>query len=165
MTIPLDTPVADTKVRGFYRNAQGKPVVTPAPGSRFKVYDGCSDWWPFDRFTPGGSTLAADRGTHVHWLTELHDTGRPIDDDTLAAGEALGINRDLQLRIVAMWAAFRDAIGLEVVDCERTVVNDRVRAAGTLDRRVRFTKPLECSNTTFAVGDVAVLDIKTGRTL
>jgi hypothetical protein len=79
------------------------------------------------------TSLAADRGTHVHLLCEWCDRGRDWTE-LYEAGEALGIPEALQTQIVDQWRQFRFRLGLTAVAVEQTVVNDRWRLAGTLDR-------------------------------
>lgn len=113
------------------------------------------------------SSLAADRGTWVHRLTELVDAGLPVDGHA-AEGHALGIDDACQARLAAEWTGLLDGHGLEVLATELPVVNDEFRTAGTLDRVVRLRSQL-----TFATADgelvelpagtVMVLDLKTGN--
>ncbi len=87
-----------------------------------------------------------------------------IPADLAARGEQLGIPPALQRQIAEQWIAFRKRYGLEAVDVERTVVHDRWRLAGTLDRRDRCTKPLNLGDRYAPIepGDLIVGDIKTG---
>lgn len=80
-----------------------------------------------------GSSLSADRGTHVHLLTERHDRGETWDD-LLPAGKSLGIPAPLQRQVVAKWAAFRQTMQLTALHVEAPVVCDEWRLAGTTDR-------------------------------
>jgi hypothetical protein len=80
-----------------------------------------------------GSHLAADRGTHIHLLLELDDRGEDVGG-CYAYGETLGIPPALQDQIAVQWVAFRKRLGLTALAVEQTVVNDRWRLAGTLDR-------------------------------
>lgn len=112
-----------------------------------------------------GSHLAADRGTHIHLLTEYNDNGRPWNEDwqqLLADGVALGIPRDLQLHIVHQWAAFRIRLGLTELAVEQTVVNDRWRLAGTLDRLDSPDHDILTAYGILESGQPFVGDIKTG---
>ena len=87
------------------------------------------------------TSLAADRGTHVHALTEDHDGGA----SWLAraqAGEDLGIGVDVQAALVDAWQRMLDECGFEVLASEAKVVHDGWRLAGTLDRVVRLTRDL-----------------------
>ena len=107
--------------------------------------------------------LAADRGTHMHLVTEDDDTeqdwARRAED-----GEVLGIPVHVQ---AAMLEAFRlccVAYGFETLDVERKVVHDRWRQAGTLDRRVRLTRDITFANgVTLPAGLVILVDLKTGK--
>ena len=111
--------------------------------------------------------LAAERGTHTHLLTELDDEGKhwltQAED-----GEELGIPTDVQAALVAAWRTMLADLGLEIVASEATVVNDRWRLAGTLDRIARLTRALTFTTAqgelvTLDAGTTIVLDIKTGK--
>lgn len=112
------------------------------------------------------SSLAADRGTHAHTLTEHVDRGQPWGH-LIADGEALGITREEQHGIVAAWQATLARYHLFVEAVEAAVVDDLWRCAGTLDRIVRLGRPLKWA---LGTGEVAELpagtrligDIKTG---
>jgi hypothetical protein len=95
-----------------------------------KVLDGIAA----DCYEAAGSHLAADRGTHIHLLCEYHDRGEHIPLDVIRDGERLGIPKALQGQIVEQWRLFRARLGLTALAVEQTVVNDRWRLAGTLDR-------------------------------
>jgi hypothetical protein len=108
-----------------------------------------------------GSHLAADRGTHVHALCEQRDKGRPIAA-LFDAGEALGIPLELQEHIVDQWIAFRARLGLTALAVEQTVVNDRWRLAGTLDRLDVSDRDHLTAFGVLEAGVPFVGDIKTG---
>jgi hypothetical protein len=108
-----------------------------------------------------GSHLAADRGTHIHLLCEHHDKGRPIAA-LFDAGEALGIPLELQEHIVDQWIAFRARLGLTALAVEQTVVNDRWRLAGTLDRLDVSDRDHLTAFGVLEAGVPFVGDIKTG---
>jgi hypothetical protein len=105
--------------------------------------------------------LAADRGTHVHSLTEDIDTGGHWLTRA-EAGELLGIGRDAQGAIVDAWRQMLDAHGFEVVATEEHVVHDGYRLAGTLDRIVRLGQPFTFGDVEIPAGECVVLDIKSG---
>lgn len=108
------------------------------------------------------TSLAADRGTHVHALTEDHDAGA-VWLTRAQAGEDLGIGADVQAALVDAWRRLLDECGFEVLASEARVVHDGWRLAGTLDRVVRLTKDLTTTTgQVFTAGTVLVLDIKTG---
>ncbi len=108
----------------------------------------------------------ADRGTHVHLLVERHERGQDWAD-LIPAGEALGIPRMLQARIVAQWFEFRAALGARSLACELTLVNDEMRIAGTTDLLDVFTDDLDLAvaDTTYTVeaGQAVIGDVKTGE--
>lgn len=108
-----------------------------------------------------GSSLAADRGTHIHLLLERVDRLESWAD-LLAEGERLGIPAALQNRIVHQWCEFRDRLGVKAIAVEMTVVHDDWRLAGTLDRYDQATKPITCELGTIEPGDTFIGDIKTG---
>jgi hypothetical protein len=107
------------------------------------------------------TNLAADRGTHIHKLLEHCDKGLTwgtlIDD-----GERLGIPADLQCRIVEQWVAFRLRLGVTALAVEQTVVNDRWRLAGTLDRLDVSDHDILTAFGVLEAGVPFVGDIKTG---
>lgn len=113
--------------------------------------------------------LAADRGTHVHALTEDHDTeGDPIA--RMERGDTdLGLPVPAQQALVKAWTTFCDHYGLEVLATEAKIVQDDLRVAGTLDRIVRLKRDLTfladsaAGSDTIPAGTVLVLDIKTGK--
>jgi hypothetical protein len=108
-----------------------------------------------------GSKLSADRGTHVHKLTEHDDRGWRIEP-LLAEGEALGIPAALQQSIVEGWREFRKRLNVTAVGIEQTVVNDRWRLAGTLDRIDVAGRDIVTELGTLAAGEAFIGDIKTG---
>jgi len=113
------------------------------------------------------ASIAADRGTHTHELTEDDDEGRDIIA-RIEAGEQLGLDEAIQRALVGAWRNMLEVDGLEILATEATVVHDGYRAAGTLDRIARLTKTLRFRLITgeiveLAAGTVVVLDIKTGK--
>ncbi len=106
-----------------------------------------------------GGNLAADRGTHIHLLLERYDKGEGWGD-LLDVGQALGIPTELQNQIIRQWKAFRARLGVTALAVEQTVVNDRWRLAGTLDRLDVTSEPIL---TAYGILDGAFVgDIKTG---
>jgi hypothetical protein len=108
-----------------------------------------------------GSHLAADQGTHVHLLCERVDKGEGYRD-LYPIGEQLGISVALQNTIVAQWQRFRQRLGLTALAVEQTVVNDRWRLAGTLDRLDVADRDHLTSFGILEAGVPFVGDIKTG---
>lgn len=111
------------------------------------------------------ANLAAQQGTHVHALTEDSDEDRDWVRRA-EAGEILGLDKDLQARLVAGWNRMLEREGLEVLAVEASCVDDKWRLAGTLDRIVRCTKPLRFARhggeiVEIPAGEVPVLDVKT----
>jgi hypothetical protein len=114
------------------------------------------------------ASIAADRGTHAHQLTEDADDGRSWEERA-EAGELLGIDAAVQHELVVAWRAMLTDHGLEVLAVEASVVDDLWRTAGTLDRIVRLTRPLRFANTAtgevivIPAGAVVILDVKTSK--
>lgn len=113
------------------------------------------------------ASLAADRGTHSHSLSEDVD----LNEDWLARaerGEVLGLDIEVQGSLVAAWRNMLELEGLEILAVEATCVDDAWRLAGTLDRIARTTRDLHFVHvdgrvTTIPAGTVLVLDVKTGK--
>ncbi len=105
------------------------------------------------------TSLAADRGTHIHLLCEYCDKDL-VYGTLIADGERLGIPAALQFQIIEQWIAFRARLGVSALAVEQTVVNDRWRLAGTLDRLDVTSTPIL---TAYGILDGAFVgDIKTG---
>jgi hypothetical protein len=109
-----------------------------------------------------GSSLAADRGTHIHLLCERYDKHGTLEDELLEEGEALDIPRMLQAQIIDQWHLFRARLGLTALAVEQTVVNDRWRLAGTLDRLDVADHDILTAYGVLDAGVPFVGDIKTG---
>jgi hypothetical protein len=113
------------------------------------------------------ASLAAERGTHGHALTEDHDEER----DWIAraeAGEILGLDVEVQRSLVQAWRECIERNGLEILAVEAACVDDAWRLAGTLDRIARTTRPLRFALITGEVrtipaDTVLVLDVKSGK--
>lgn len=113
------------------------------------------------------ATLAADRGTFVHRLTEAYDRREPVEA-LVDEGENLGFTADVQRRLVDAWRTLLNDHQLEIVDIELQVVNDEFRTAGTLDRIVTLWRDLrfvtgDGEMVTIPAGTSVVLDLKTGE--
>ena len=90
-----------------------------------------------------GKNVASRNGSTMHALTELLDRGVPIP-------------KGLPSNIVAMLEKYQQAMErFEVLDTERFVVQDKIKVAGTYDRRVvdKLT------------GEIRIGDLKTGQRL
>lgn len=109
------------------------------------------------------ASLAADRGTHVHHLTEDDDS----DKDWLHRAEhgmELGIPHHVQEAMVEAWRLMLVAYDLEVVEIEQAVVHDGYRQAGRLDRIAILRRDITFANgVTLPAGTVIVLDVKSGK--
>lgn len=90
-----------------------------------------------------GAGVASRNGTTMHGLTDRLDRG-------------LDVPAGLPSNIMAMLEAYQKATAnLEVLDSERFVVNDKIKVAGTYDRRVYDSK----------TGLTVIGDLKTGQSL
>ena len=109
------------------------------------------------------ASIAADRGTHIHAVTEDVDLDRSWVDRA-ADGEALGLDGHVQAAMLNAWDAALLAYDLEVLAVEAKVVHDGWRQAGTLDRIVRMMRDVTFINgVTLPAGTVILLDVKTGK--
>lgn len=109
------------------------------------------------------SSLAADRGTHMHAVTEDVDLDRSWVDRA-ADGDALGLDPAVQAAMLDAWDRALVAYDLEVLAVERRIVHDGWRQAGTLDRIVRLTRDITFdTGEVLRAGSVVVLDVKTGK--
>lgn len=113
-----------------------------------------------DAYRDAGAHLAADRGTHVHLLTEIVDVGQLPGLDVIEAGETLGIPTVLQERIVEQWLTFRERIGVTALRIEQPIINDELRLAGTADRLDLATRSID--TTLGTIEGAFIGDIKTG---
>lgn len=87
--------------------------------------------------------IASARGSYMHRLTERLDNG-------------IDLPGDLTPNVRAMLAAYHKAMArFEVIDTERFVVCERLKAAGTYDKRLRDRQ----------TGKVIIADTKTGQDL
>lgn len=138
------------------------PLDPEANGSK-EILNSIAD----DALDAAGATLAASRGTHAHFLSELNDEGaRWIDH--LAGGEDLGLESELQGAIVGAWQQLIDNNGLDILAVEQQVVSIETGTAGTLDRLVALRNDLhfpmgDGAEVTVPKGTVLVLDVKTSR--
>lgn len=113
------------------------------------------------------ASLAADRGTHAHGMTETEPVAVGWER-VVEAGRALGMSREAHLALFSAWNRMLNDNNLEIVATEVSCVDDVWRLAGTLDRIVRCNRELRFSLITGEVraipaGSVIVLDIKTGQ--
>lgn len=110
-----------------------------------------------------GSSLAADRGTHIHRILEEYDRNGAYAWQWLGAeGELLGLPAVLQARIVEQWRAFRAELGVTALAIEATVVHDGWRLAGTLDRLDVADRNILTGLGVIPAGCAFIGDIKTG---
>jgi hypothetical protein len=87
-----------------------------------------------------GNEMYMDRGTNIHMLTELHDTGA-LDESKV---------ENSILSYLYAWKRFKEDTGIEVLAIEEPVYHPIYLYAGKVDRRVRWN------------GNEAVIDIKSG---
>lgn len=105
---------------------------------------------------------AADRGTFIHKIILDHwHKGLPHEPLYLE-GAALGIPGVLIDQILEAWKLMLAENGLVVDVTEQAVVNDELRAAGTIDLICHSLKPL--FDGAIPIGRHVVGDIKTGQT-
>lgn len=98
------------------------------------------------RFVPRDIKEAAmRRGTLVHFLTELSDTGQ-LNSEHLVLADESGL-----LGYLDAWETFKRNV--QILDTEQKVYHSKYRYAGTLDRTALVT----------GVPDVSLLEIKTGQ--
>lgn len=117
--------------------------------------------------TTANHMLAADRGTHLHAVTDDVDLGRDWSR-RIPDGEALGLSADVQAALVAAWLAMKEHHGIEMLAVEASCVDDEWRLAGTLDRIVRLGMPLRFALpggevAELAAGGVYLMDTKSGN--
>ena len=109
------------------------------------------------------ANLAAERGTHMHAVTEDDDT----DTDWLLRaerGEVLDVPIPVQAAMLGAWRLMCVAYELEILAVEQRVVHDAWHQAGTLDRIVRLGRDIVFANgVTLRAGTVLLLDVKSGR--
>lgn len=110
-----------------------------------------------------GAHVAARRGTLFHELTQYLDQSEESPLTLLATGEELGLSSRLIDAVIGSYDTCMQRHGLKVLGVEQTVVDDRWRLAGTLDRIVELTRDLTFENLMIPAGTRLVLDIKTGR--
>jgi len=113
------------------------------------------------------TSLAADRGSHGHAITEDDDEGRSWIERA-EAGELLGMAVEVQHAIVQAWRDMLEREGLVILVSEASCVDDTWRLAGTLDNLALCTKELRFRLATGEIrtipaGTVLVLDKKTGQ--
>ena len=113
------------------------------------------------------AVLAADRGTHVHELTE--DDDNEIDWITKAErGDDLELPKFVQDALVAVWRKALAYFDIEILAVEARVVDDRWRQAGTTDRVAILRRDLrfvmaDGEVIVLKAGTIVILDIKTGK--
>lgn len=91
-----------------------------------------------------GANIPSRNGTTMHALTDRLDRGEPMPTG-------------LPANIQAMLEKYQEAVSerFEYLDGERFVVNDKIKVAGTYDRRLHDRK----------TGRVVIGDLKTGQSL
>lgn len=109
---------------------------------------------------------AAERGSHMHAVTEDDDSERDWVKRA-EAGEDLGIPGDVQEAMLTAWRTMLERYGLVILAVETPVVHDGYRQAGTLDRIAVLTRDLtfvvDGELVTIPADTVVVLDLKTGK--
>lgn len=101
-----------------------------------------------------GANDKADRGTHLHALSEMVDEDIPLPLDIISFEDILDMD------------AYKQATtGFEIKHMERLVVNDELKCAGTPDRVSVWVgdKPLVAPDGyVFELGELIITDLKTG---
>jgi hypothetical protein len=111
-----------------------------------------------------GAYLAAQRGTLTHEFAEYVDHHEESPLSVLEYAETLGIPATVIDAQLDAYGRCLDRYDLHVLAIEQTVVDDRWRLAGRLDRIVRLGRDLQFTDgTVMEEGDVVIGDIKTGR--
>lgn len=111
----------------------------------------------------GGVEVAADRGTHIHELTEYADRGEPVPDHTYVPSKDMRIDVTLQDRAdVAAYRRVVDAWGWEILAIEKFVICDELAVAGTADRILKWPGETPCPECDLPwVGDLKGLALDT----
>lgn len=108
-----------------------------------------------------GAKLAAQRGTLTHTFTEHVDRHEESPITTLNYAEELGLTTKVIDAVLESYGRLLGAYNLEILAIEQTVVDDRWRLAGRLDRVARLRRDLMFADgTVMEAGDVPILDIK-----
>lgn len=103
-----------------------------------------------EAYEAGDGHRAAEKGTDLHGLTELIDSGQPLPERASLADRA----------DMAAWVRITEEYGLRMLDIERFVVVDRLKIGGTYDRRADSDDPrMACPH----CDRPKVVDLKTGR--
>ena len=111
-----------------------------------------------------GAHLAAQRGTLTHEFTEYLDRHEESPITALNHAEELGLTPEAIDSTLEAYGRLLGATDLHILAIEQTVVDDRWRLAGRLDRVARLGRTLQFTDgTVLEAGDVEILDIKTGR--
>jgi len=145
-----------------------KAIGRPGPGGYTREQKADLNKLSETAFEAAKTTDGGVSGTAVHTLTERVDRGEPVEQ--VAAG--LPATYSLAVRNYAKLIELND---WHVVEIERTVVNDRLNVAGTLDRIYRVDlallgpgtcqhghAPHEHDKLTAATGQLGVIgDVKT----
>lgn len=100
----------------------------------------------------GGAHEKAIKGTNLHRLTELVDTGHDLPADTTASDR----------RDVEAYTAKMQELGIETLWTERRVVLDDIQVSGTMDRAYRVKLP-GAQRRTRVVGDLKTGSVDWGR--
>jgi hypothetical protein len=122
------------------------------------------DGMVYEAKTRAGARLAAQRGTLTHEFTEYVDRHEDSPLTALEMAEDLGISAEVIDAMLEVYGRSLGTYNLNILAIEQTVVDDRWRLAGRLDRVARLDRDLQFQDgTVMEEGDVCILDIKTGR--
>lgn len=160
--------VAIAKARKADRKGKLEPgqlaAITDGAWSTFKkALDTLAD----EVFEIGGGRAAAQKGTDIHALCDLHDSeGIDAVQDLLDAGEI----SPSDFADVEAYARAIKALGLKVLASEQVIVNDELGVAGRLDRvyfgklpEIRDPKTKEIIRAADSRARRYIGDVKTGN--
>ena len=122
------------------------------------------DGWVVDAKGEAGAFLKSARGSMLHAATTLdHSEADPLLALMAYGEEQLGVPGYVTDAVLDAWGRLLKRHELHVLAVEQTVIDDRWRLAGTLDRVVQLGRDLFFGAHILPAGTVLVLDIKTGR--
>lgn len=100
-----------------------------------------------------GAEKKADKGTHLHGLSELVDLGLPLPHG-ISFGD-----------VIDMDAYRRVTVGFHIIHMEKLVVHDEIKVGGTPDRVSEWTGPIPLiapDGTEISPEERLITDLKTG---
>lgn len=138
----------------------GVDMLDPDDPEQSKQLDGLVG----DAKKAAGAHLAAQRGTLTHEFTEYVDQHEESPLSVLAYADSLGLSGKVIDATMEAYGRLVSTYDVHILAVEQTVVDDRWRLAGRLDRIVRCDRDLQFTDgSVVQAGTHLVLDIKTGR--